>query len=251
MNIFSKGDRVRIISPKHGHEGKLFVIVEVLGSDDLAHELPYRISNNFWYKASELVLVQPAYAKEYAIGAPPAAETGARGDDDYPPADWTPPPLVGVMVMFDELLNQLSGKLSPSARQMLRTHFAAEHSIRTDAEAELASVRDQLAAAEAAHSDLLALIRKWTYTSMDGFTFVTDDHGEVAAAAQATGGSGEGVMDYQTKRERYHKKRSEYLQRRIDELKTALLWAQTGEERDRIIERINELQTQMDANDGK
>ncbi len=53
-------------------------------------------------------------------------------------------------------------------------------------------------------------------------------------------------MDYATKRERYLKKRTEYLQRRIDELRTALLWAITDEERDRIIERINELQTQMD-----
>jgi hypothetical protein len=38
---------------------------------------------------------------------------------------------------------------------------------------------------------LLAVIRKWTYTSMDGFTFVTDDQGEVAATALATSGEGE------------------------------------------------------------
>lgn len=68
MNKFVKGDRVRIITNEYGEAGKLFVIDEIEGSDDVAHETPYRNRGGYWYKANDLVMVQPAYAKEYAIG---------------------------------------------------------------------------------------------------------------------------------------------------------------------------------------
>lgn len=80
-NKFAKGDRVRIITDVHGAAGRLFVIEDVEGNDDVPHETPYRDNYGYWYKASDLVMVQPAYAKEYAIGAqlPATPPTGAAG----------------------------------------------------------------------------------------------------------------------------------------------------------------------------
>lgn len=188
MNKFKVGDRVRVITNVHGELGKVFVIETVEGSDEVAHESPYRDRGGYWHKASELELATEPQ--------PPPADAPAV-DGENPPADWTPPPPVGTMVMFDKLLTQLSGNLSSSALQMLRTHFAAEHSMRTGVEAEAEALREQLAAAQAA----LMRIRDWQLPTKEQSNYSdamlhilqveTDNYRRIAVTALQNSGGGE------------------------------------------------------------
>lgn len=132
MSEFKVGDRVRIVSDRHGEGGDLFVIKSIHGNDNLAHELPYRSPAGFWYRASDLAIVQPAYAKEYAIDAPAQSTAGDSG--------------------YSELLDELSGRIKGLERELAAAETLAATNARLldNAQHELDTVRTQLAQAQAA-----------------------------------------------------------------------------------------------------
>lgn len=128
MNRFVVGDRVRIVTNKHGQAGELFVIDEVEGSDEVGHELPYRGKNGYWYNAVDLVMVQPAYAKEYAIGK----------DTEAQPAD--APAVDGVSYVLCPNCAAAWGGEEMTLERCFNCGFNAEMN------AQVAALREQLAA---------------------------------------------------------------------------------------------------------